>query len=122
VNLGWISEAFELENAKKTKTVMGWQFVEVVRMITTQIERSVKFEALESNKETVALAWGGATITSGTGGAYTIDLPDAFANSEFIIGIDWFDGTRRSAFHQARRSEDAPQGEVQPPGFGLVPV
>lgn len=94
VNLGWISEGgFEIENAKKTKTVMAWQSVEVVRLVTTSVERSVKFEALESNKETVGLAWGGATITAGSGSTYTIDLPDPQANSEFIIGIDWFDGS-----------------------------
>lgn len=94
VSLGWISEdGFEVEQSLKTKNVMGWQSVEVLRVVNTSIERSVKFSALESNNETVRLAWGGATITAGTSGAYTVDLPAAQVINEFIIGIDWFDGT-----------------------------
>lgn len=94
VNLGWISDGgFEIDQSLKTKNVMGWQSVEVLRVVNTSIERSVKFSALESNKETVQLAWGGATITAGTSGAYTVDLPAAQVINEFVLGIDWFDGS-----------------------------
>lgn len=94
VNLGWISDGgFEIDQSLKTKNVMGWQSVEVLRVVNTSIERSVKFSALESNAQTVALAWGGATITAGTSGAYTVDLPAAQVINEFVLGIDWFDGS-----------------------------
>lgn len=94
VNLGWISDGgFEVDQSLKTKNVMGWQSVEVLRVVNTSIERSVKFSALESNKETVQLAWGGAAIIAGSSGAYTVDLPAAQLINEFILGIDWFDGS-----------------------------
>jgi hypothetical protein len=94
VNLGWISDGgFEVDQSLKTKNVMGWQSVEVLRVVNTSIERSVKFSALESNKEVVQLAWGGATITASTAGIYSVDLPAAQVITEFILGIDWFDGS-----------------------------
>jgi hypothetical protein len=94
VNLGYVSEGgFEFANELKTKEINAWQTIEAVRLINTAISRSVSFEALESNKNTVALAWGGATITAGTGGAYTIDIPDPSVAQEFILGIDWTDGS-----------------------------
>ena len=94
VNLGYISDGgFELDQSLKTKEVGAWQTLEVVRLINTMVSRSVTFDALESNKNSVALAWGGATVTPGTGSAYTMSIPDASVTQEFILGIDWNDGT-----------------------------
>jgi hypothetical protein len=94
VNLGYINDGgFELDQSLKTKEVGAWQTLEIVRLINTSISRSVSFDALESNKNTVALAWGGATVTPGTGSAYTMTMPDASVTQEFILGIDWTDGS-----------------------------
>lgn len=94
VNLGWISDGgFQIDQSLKTKPITAWQSIETVRLISTGLERSVTFEALESNKNTVALAWNNATITAGSGGAYTMSLSSSTLSSEFILGIDWNDGT-----------------------------
>jgi hypothetical protein len=94
VNLGYVSEGgFTLANDLKTKEINAWQTIEVVRLINTAMSRSISFEALESNNKTVALAWGGATITAGSAGAYTIDIPDPSLTQEFILVVDWNDGS-----------------------------
>ena len=93
LNLGWISDGgFQIDQSLKTKGVNAWQSIEVVRMISTSLERSVSFEALESNKQTIQLAWNG-TVTPGSGGAYSMSLTSSALNTEFILGIDWSDGT-----------------------------
>ena len=91
-NLGYGSNGFELSQDLKTKEINAWQTLEVVRLINTSVSRSFMFEALESNNDTVALAWGGATITAGTAGAYTLTIPDSQTVQEFCLVIDWNDG------------------------------
>ena len=92
VNLGYLSKGFELAQDLKQKEVSAWQTLEIVRLINTSLTRTVSFDAIESNNATVALAWGGATISAGTAGAYTLTIPDASATQEAIYGIDWSDG------------------------------
>lgn len=94
VNLGYLDDAkgAELTQDLKTKEVSAWQTLENVRIINTSLVRSVSFTSIESNVKTVALAWGGATITAGTGGVYTLTIPDASATAEYVFVIDWTDG------------------------------
>ena len=69
-NVGFLTDGFEVNQEYKTKDVEVWQSLEVVRKFPTSISRKVSFEAVETNKQTASLAWGGATITKTTGGAY----------------------------------------------------
>ncbi|MBC7594529.1 MAG: hypothetical protein H7288_11425 [Kineosporiaceae bacterium] len=174
-SLGYSTEGFTMKQDLKTKEVTGWQSLELLRLITTALNRSFSFELQQSNKNTLALAWGGAAIvpnavsigtatiaittgvvttsvahslnvgdpvqlqgvtgaaplvagttyyvlTAPTGttltlaatvggaliaptaagtatgivkvtGSYSLTIPDASVIANFIIGIDWFDGT-----------------------------
>jgi hypothetical protein len=92
VNLGYVEDGFKIKQDLKTNEVSAWQTLEPVRIVNQGLSRTVSFTLLQSNKDTVSLAWGGATITSGTGSKYTLALPSASAVGEFIIGLDWNDG------------------------------
>ena len=91
-NLGYVSDGgFTSTPNYKANQVRGWQSRGVLRNITTEFDFKFGFELLQTNVATLALAWGGATITAGTVGAYTMALP-ADPATEFILGIDWSDG------------------------------
>lgn len=92
VNLGYADDGFGMKQDLKTKEITGWQTLEVLRLVPLSLTRHFSFLLKQSNKDTLGLAWGGATITAGTGGAYTLVIPDAAALTGFIIGIDWSDG------------------------------
>jgi hypothetical protein len=94
INLGYLDEGFvDINNDVKQKEVTGFQTAEVLRIVNTAVNRKASFTAIETNNETVKMAWGGATITTTTGGAYSIAIPDSLAVSESIFVIDWQDGT-----------------------------
>lgn len=91
-NLGYATDGFTLKQDKKVQEIPAWQTLTPVRLITTALNRTFSFELLQTNKDTLALAWGGATITPGTAGAYTLDVTAADSPVNFILGIDWSDG------------------------------
>lgn len=93
VNAGFLTDGFEVTQEYKTKDVEVWQSLEIVRQFPTNISRMVSFEAVEHNKQTVSMAWGGATITKGTGGAYSISIPSTYINSEYACVLDLSDGS-----------------------------
>lgn len=92
VNVGYLNDGFQLTQDLKTKEVTGWQNLDVLRLIPTQLSRSVKFAGIETNKTSVSMAWGGATVTVGSGSVYSLTLPAAQTTQEFIIVLDWNDG------------------------------
>jgi hypothetical protein len=95
-NLGFVSDGgFTSTPNYKANQVRGWQSRGVLRNITTEYDFKFGFELLQMNIATLALAWGGATITAGVAGAYTLAINDD-PSTEFVLGIDWSDG----AFNQ----------------------
>jgi hypothetical protein len=92
VNLGYATDGFKVTQNLKTQGISAWQTIEQVRLIATELIRSISFESIQSNTATVGLAWGGATITPTTGGAYSMSVPGGQL-TDFILGIDWNDGT-----------------------------
>lgn len=92
VNLGYATDGFTLTQDLKRQDVTAWQSLSPVRSIATALVRKLAFESLESNINTVPLAWGGATMTPGTAGVYTLAIPDG-TPTDFILGVDWSDGT-----------------------------
>lgn len=91
VNLGYASDGFTIKPNFKTKQIRGWQSLGVLRQITTEFDFNADFELEQTDINSVALAWGGATIVPGTAGAYTLTLPSD-PSGEFMIGLDWSDG------------------------------
>lgn len=97
-NLGFLSDGFEVANDLKTKEVTVWQTAEVVKLINQSMSRKINFEAVETNTNTLALAWGGATVTPGAGDAYSITIPDAQKTVEFSLILDLTDGDTNARF------------------------
>ncbi len=92
VNLGYATDGFTVTQDLKKQDITAWQTLTPVRSLATALIRKLTFEALESNINTVPLAWGGATMTPGLAGIYTLAIPDG-ALTDFILGVDWSDGT-----------------------------
>jgi len=63
VDLGYATDGFTMAQALKTLDITAWQTLEPVRTVNTSLVRNFTFELLQSNKDTLALAWGGATIS-----------------------------------------------------------
>jgi len=63
VDLGYADDGFEMSQDLKRKEVNGWQTLELLRLITTALNRKFKFNLKQSNRDTLGLAWGGAVIT-----------------------------------------------------------
>ena len=102
-NLGYCTEGFTTTPNYKATQIRGWQSLSVLRNITTEFDFKFGFELLQTNIATLALAWGGATITAGTAGAYTLALP-ADPATEFVFGIDWSDGATNQRIVISRAS------------------
>jgi hypothetical protein len=62
-DIGYATDGFTMVQDFKTKDVTAWQALEPLRLIVTALNRSFQFELQQSNKDTLALAWGGAAIT-----------------------------------------------------------
>ncbi len=92
LNIGYATDGFTLTQDLKKQDIPAWQTLSPVRSIATALIRKISFEALESNINTVPLAWGGATMTPGLAGIYTLDIPEG-QPTDFILGVDWSDGT-----------------------------
>jgi hypothetical protein len=103
VNVGYLKNGFTLNQDYKTKEILGWQNLDVLRLIPTQLSRSAKFTGIETNKISTQLAWNAATVTTTTGSAYSMTLPTNIAAQEFILVLDWNDGTasQRIVFKRA---------------------
>lgn len=94
VELGYATNGFTLTQALATTQVTAWQTLDPIRTIVTGLVRTFGFELQQTNTETLALAWGGATIATGTGGtgAYSLTIPDPNQIATGIYIIDWADG------------------------------
>lgn len=103
VNLGFADDGFHVKQDYKTTELAAWQSLDPVRILVDALARTVSFTSLQSNADTVGMAWGGAAIVPSTGGKYTLNLPDPSVVPEFALGLDWTDGatTQRLAIPRA---------------------
>ena len=103
INIGYVKDGFTLAQDYKTKEVTGWQNLDVLRLIPTQLSRSAKFSAIETSKTALQLAWGNAVVTVATSPAYSLVFPTSQTTQEFILVMDWSDGsaTQRIVFKRA---------------------
>lgn len=92
VNLGYATDGFEMGQDYKTQQIDAWQTLEPVRIFGQSLTRKFSFELLQSNEDTLSLAWGGATVSfNGTavGGAVTIGTGGVITTATahgFVIG------------------------------------
>lgn len=74
VHLGYFTNGFTITQDYKVTSIPAWQTLEPVRQIATGLMRKVSWEALESDRQNLGMAFGGATVTSTgapAGGAVT---------------------------------------------------
>ena len=67
VDLGYASDGFTMTQALKTLDITAWQTLEPVRTVNTSLIRNFTFELLQTNRDTLSLGWGGATIAPNPG-------------------------------------------------------
>lgn len=73
-HLGYFTNGFTIAQDYKVTSIPAWQTLEPVRQIATGLTRKVSWEALESDRQNIGLAFGGATVTQtgvAVGGAVT---------------------------------------------------
>ena len=90
VNLGYLEDGFELEQDLTTKDLNAWQTVETIRTITTMLIRKLLFTINQTDKDTVALALGGATVTPVLGtsvGTVTIAITTGLITTSAAHGL-----------------------------------
>ena len=62
-NLGYANDGFTATPNFKTMDIFGWQRLAKLRQVTTEFDFKFGFELMQTNKDTLALAWGGAAVT-----------------------------------------------------------
>jgi hypothetical protein len=62
-NLGYAEDGFIMTPTLTTKGVNAWQSLENLRNIATALTRKFGFNLKQTNKDTLAMAWGGGVIT-----------------------------------------------------------
>ncbi|MEO6116012.1 MAG: hypothetical protein ABIP33_06470 [Pseudolysinimonas sp.] len=73
-HLGYFTDGFTVTQDLKTQDITAWQTLDVVRRILTSLTRRISWEALESDKQNLSMAFGGATTVQtgvAVGGAVT---------------------------------------------------
>lgn len=73
-HLGYFADGFTLTQDYKTQDIMAWQTLDFVRKIVTGLTRKIGWESLESDRQNLGLAFGGATTVQtgvAVGGAVT---------------------------------------------------
>ena len=90
VNLGYMDDGFEIDQALTVKDVAGWQSLETLRTIATGLVRKFLFNAIQTDKESLALAWGGGTVTPVVGtsvGTATIAITTGLITTSAAHGL-----------------------------------
>jgi hypothetical protein len=62
-HLGYCTDGFTATPNFKTMFIHGWQRLAPIRQVTTEFDFKFGFELLQTNKDTLALAWGGGAVS-----------------------------------------------------------
>lgn len=94
-DLGYTSEeGVTLSFTKNSEDVNVWQSAFPVRRLGVGFEASAAFTLRQWNADTVALAFGGGTVTEDDPGVYVYTPPSVEDVDERCAVIEWQDGTR----------------------------
>lgn len=77
---------------RETEDLDAWQGSKL-RVLTTAEPASVTLALMQSNKDTLPVAFGGGTITEPSPGVFKYEPPAAGVNTERIMVIEFTDGT-----------------------------
>lgn len=93
IDLGLIDDKGVTNSHKKSMNkVLAWQTPLPIRQLLKERDLMYKFAGLQFNWQTRAL-WMDAGATSLFGGTYTLLSPSGAAVTEWMLGIEWKDGT-----------------------------
>lgn len=93
IDLGLVDDkGVTSSNKKSMNKVNGWQSPLPIRQLLKERDVIYKFAALQLNYQTLALWWDAGSTTL-SGGVYTLLSPIGAAITEWMMGIEWKDGT-----------------------------
>jgi hypothetical protein len=91
VDLGYVTEdGVGFTFGRETEAINAWQGSKV-RVVTTAEPASTNFALMQSNAETLKVAFGGGTVTADAG-VYTYEPPASGTNTERALVIEFNDG------------------------------
>lgn len=94
-DLGFVTEdGVTFTDSKETETIGAWQSFYPVRRIVTSKDASVSFALRQWNKDTVALAFGGGTVTEPTANVFKYTPPDPEDIDERALCLEFTDGSK----------------------------
>lgn len=95
---GWVELGYTTEEGarfsfgREVNRVMGWQAFDPLRIVVTQVPKSVSVDLLQWNQHTVSLAMGGGTFSEPSAGQYEYEPPDESFVDERMFAIEGIDG------------------------------
>lgn len=108
-DVGYIGEdGTQFSFTRDTEEITAWQSAEPVRVLTTAEPKTISFELLEFDRDSILLAFRGGTFAGSTE-PYTYTPPDPGASDVRAMAIDGVDGTIgefRFAFPRMQLSGD----------------
>src|SRR5262245_16862267 len=91
VDVGFVSDdGVTITFSRDTEEINAWQTAEPVRVLTTAEPKTIAFELLQFDRDTVALAFRGGTFTATSPYVYT--PPAAGTTQEVAMVIEAIDG------------------------------
>ena len=95
LDLGYVSEdGVTFTESKDIEDVLAWQSFYPVRKIVTGKEASLAFVLREWDERSIALAFGGGTVTQPSAGVWRYEPPAPGTLDLRAMMIDWQDGTK----------------------------
>jgi hypothetical protein len=92
-DLGLIDDKGLDEGHKRSMNkVMAWQSPMPIRQLQKERDRTYKFASIQLNWATYQL-WSDANTSTVSGGIYSMGVPPIVNVGEYMLGIEWHDGT-----------------------------
>lgn len=93
VELGYTTtEGARFSFGREVNRIMGWQAFDPLRIVVTQVPKSVSVDLLQWNQHTVKLALGGGTVTEPISGQYQYEPADESFVDERMFAVEGIDG------------------------------
>ncbi len=93
VELGYTTEAgARFAFGREVNRIMGWQSFDPLRIVVTNLPKSVSVDLMQWNQHTLKLALGGGTVTEPSSGQYEYEPPAESFVDERMFAIEGIDG------------------------------
>lgn len=98
LDLGYVGEdGVSFTFSRDTEDIAAWQSPDPIRVLTTSEPKTIEFELLEFDRDSIELAFRGGTW-AGAGPPYVYTPPSAGASDVRAMVIDGIDGTKKWRF------------------------